>query len=63
MRKDYKGHDVLDVIFSDGTKKKIDPVKLQAKRAYLNGKQVTNQHEIDAIDDELAFFEDNKNQI
>lgn len=56
MRKDYKGQDVLDVIFSDGTKKKIVPVQLQQKRAYLASKIITRQAEIDAIDEEIAFF-------
>jgi transcriptional regulator NrdR family protein len=56
MRKNITGGDVLDVIYEDGTKKKLDKQKLSFKKTRIEQKRVVSQNEISRIDDNIALI-------
>ena len=61
-RKRVGGGHVLDVIFSDGTKRKYDPEKMAREKKRLTSLQVTTQQSLDTVTADLTFVEDELNK-
>ena len=57
-RKKLNGDDILDVIYNDGTKKRIDPVKIKKRRDKYKAKGRTAEANI--LNNEIAIFNKNK---
>ena len=57
LRKKFGGGDIIDVIYTDGTKRKIDPVAVNKKKAQLQAQQTEITDQIGLLDDDLALVE------